>query len=81
MVLAHHIVKGAGPPFAVQGLIQDITVKSLSLEPVRKYVGAEQGRTPAFEAYDYARYPDSRLKNGNPAAHAAVPLSAARFPA
>ena len=51
MALAHHIVKSAGPPFAVQGLIHDITSNPFLCPSGQKILDAEQGRTPAFEAY------------------------------
>ena len=51
VVLAHHIVKSAGPPFAVQGLIHDITSNPFLCPSGQKILDAEQGRTPAFEAY------------------------------
>ena len=42
--LSHHIIKGAGAPLAVQGLIQFHHLEK------KENFGEKQGRTPAFEA-------------------------------
>ena len=51
MGLANDVGERLGPPFAVQGLIHDITSNPFLCPSGQKILDAEQGRTPAFEAY------------------------------
>ena len=86
MGLAHHIVKGAGPPFAVQGLIQgrspQIKSKRRGAEDAESRVASPLSRRVRRVARPhtglwrlrYTRYPGSRLRSGTPAAQVAVRL-------
>ena len=71
MGLPHHVVKGAGPIFSVEGLVQPA---SPHINKYQKHTRRVARPHTGLWSPRYVRYPGSRLRSGAPTAHETVRL-------